>query len=120
MDMAEPFMALVIYPSDPDGQARQAENLMRMAGDTVRTMPGFLGTRVFLSEDGAHLITLTEWADRESFQAFRQSELPRGIDYVVMPAKAEGLSFEVIRNELVSLATRVVKKLQARRSEQSR
>jgi heme-degrading monooxygenase HmoA len=74
MDTAEPFVALVVYPTDPDAQDRQAANLMRMFGDTVRRMPGFLGSRVFLSEDGRDLVTLTEWADRESFHAFRESD----------------------------------------------
>ena len=27
-----------------------------------------------MSEDGDSLVTVTEWADRESFQQFRQSE----------------------------------------------
>ena len=74
MDMIEPFVALVVYPTQPDAQARQADNLARIASEKVRGLPGFLGARVFVSEDGASLVTLTEWSDRESFQQFRQSE----------------------------------------------
>ena len=74
MDMVEPFVALVIYPTTPDAQARQAENLARIASEKIRTLPGFLSARVLVSEDGESLVTLTEWSDRESFQQFRQSE----------------------------------------------
>lgn len=77
MDVMEPFLALVIYPTTADAQARQADNLLKMASEKVRLMPGFLGARVFLSEDGESLVTLTEWSDRESFQQFRQSDFGR-------------------------------------------
>jgi heme-degrading monooxygenase HmoA len=77
MDAVEPFMALVIYPTTPAAQARHANNLLRMAAEKVRLLPGFLRGRVFLSEDGEALVTLTEWSDRESFQQFRQSEFGR-------------------------------------------
>ena len=74
MDIVEPFMALVVYPSTPEGQARQADNLLRIAAEKIRVMPGFLRGRVFLSEEGDSLVTLTEWSDRDSFSQFRQSE----------------------------------------------
>jgi heme-degrading monooxygenase HmoA len=74
MDMAEPFVALVIYPTTPDAQSRQADNLARIAAEKVRQLPGFLRGRILVSEDGESLVTLTEWTDRESFQQFRQSE----------------------------------------------
>jgi quinol monooxygenase YgiN len=74
MDLVEPFLALVIYPTTAEAQSRQADNLVRMAGEKVRLLPGFLRGRVFVSEDGDSLVTLTEWSDRESFQQFRQSE----------------------------------------------
>jgi heme-degrading monooxygenase HmoA len=74
MDMVEPFVALVIYPTTPDGQSRQAGNLARIASEKISALPGFLRARVFVSEDGESLVTLTEWSDRESFLQFRQSE----------------------------------------------
>jgi quinol monooxygenase YgiN len=73
MDMVEPFVALVIYPTTKDAQTRHADKLVRIASEKVRALPGFLRARVFVSEDGGAL-TLTEWSDRESFQQFRQSE----------------------------------------------
>ena len=39
--------------------------------------PGFLRGRVFVSEDGESLVSLTEWSDRESFQRFRESQFGR-------------------------------------------
>jgi heme-degrading monooxygenase HmoA len=77
MDISEPFVALVIYPTTPDAQERQAENLARLASEASFGLPGFVGGRVFVSEDGASLVSLTEWSDRESFQQFRQSEVGR-------------------------------------------
>ncbi len=74
MDMVEPFMALVIYPTTKDAQTRHADKLVRIASEKVRALPGFLRARVFVSEDGDSLVTLTEWSDRESFLQFRQSE----------------------------------------------
>ncbi len=74
MDMVEPFVALVIYPTTKDAQARHAEKLVKVAAERVSTLPGFLRSRVFLSEDGDSLVTLTEWSDRESFLRFRQRE----------------------------------------------
>ena len=52
METAESFVALVIYPSTAAAQVGQADTLLRMAEATLRSMPGFLGGRVFLSEDG--------------------------------------------------------------------
>ena len=75
--MIEPFVALVVYPTRKDAQARQADNLARIASEQVRALPGFLRRRVLLSEDGDSLVTLTEWSDREAFQQFRQSEFGR-------------------------------------------
>ena len=74
MDILEPFVALVIYKTTPDGQTRQADNLARVAGEKLSVLPGFLRARVLVSEDGESLVTLTEWADRESFLQFRQSD----------------------------------------------
>lgn len=74
MDIVEPFVALVIYPTTEEAQARQAENLARIAQDKIAPLPGFLGARIFVSEDGDSLVTLTEWSDRESFVQFRRSE----------------------------------------------
>jgi len=59
--MAEPFTALVIYPTTADAQTRQADNLIRLVAEQVRSLAGFRGARVFLSEDGKNLVTLTEW-----------------------------------------------------------
>ena len=47
MAMVEPFVALVIYPTTPDGQSRQADNLARIASAKIRELPGFLPARVF-------------------------------------------------------------------------
>jgi heme-degrading monooxygenase HmoA len=77
MESVEPFLALVFYPTTPEAQSRQADNLLRLAAEQVRHLPGFVRGRVFLSEDGENLVTLTEWRDRESFQQFRQSEFAR-------------------------------------------
>jgi len=52
MDASEPFMALVIYPTTADAQTRQADNLLRLASEQIRQLPGFRRARVFLSEDG--------------------------------------------------------------------
>jgi heme-degrading monooxygenase HmoA len=77
MEAVEPFYALIIYPTTPDGQARQADNLVKLAKERVRLLPGFLRGRVLLSEDGESLVTLTEWSDRQSFEQFRATEFGR-------------------------------------------
>ena len=77
MAAAEPFVALVIYPTIPAVQEGQADALLRMAETTIRSMPGFLRGQVFLSEDGSSIVTLVEWKDRESFAQFRQREIGR-------------------------------------------
>lgn len=77
MDTGEPFVALVIYPSTPGGQAGQADTLLRMVEANIRSMPGFIVGRVFLGEDGESVVTLAEWRDRESFGEFRRSEFGR-------------------------------------------
>jgi heme-degrading monooxygenase HmoA len=78
VDMNESFVALVIYPTTPLSQGGQADTLLRMVGPAIRTMPGFVGGQVFVSEDGASVVTLVEWRDRESYAQFRQSEFGRG------------------------------------------
>jgi heme-degrading monooxygenase HmoA len=83
MEMVEPFVALVIYPTTKDAQVRHAEKLAKVAAEKVSTLPGFLRSRVFLSEDGESLVTLTEWSDRESFLQFRQSEFGQAAVHLV-------------------------------------
>jgi heme-degrading monooxygenase HmoA len=77
MDAAEPFAALVIYPTTPPVQAGEADALVQAAESTMRNMPGYVRGSVFLSEDGTSVISLVEWRDRESFMHFRQSEVGR-------------------------------------------
>lgn len=77
MDDGEPFVALVIYPTTPEAQQRQAANLARLAREAASGLPGFVRARVFVSEDGGSLVSLTEWTDRDSFQQFRQTEVGR-------------------------------------------
>ena len=72
-----PFTALVIYPSTADAQSRQADNFVRLVSEEIRRRPGFLRSRIFLSDDGASLVTVTDWSDRESFQKFRESDFGR-------------------------------------------
>jgi heme-degrading monooxygenase HmoA len=83
MEAVEPFLALVIYPTTPDAQVRQAENLVKIAREKIRLLPGFLGARVLLSEDGQSLVTFTEWSDRGSFEDFRASEFGRAATLLV-------------------------------------
>jgi heme-degrading monooxygenase HmoA len=77
VDAVEPFFALVVYPTTPDAQASQSEHLARIAADRMRLLPGFLGARVLVSEDGESIVSLVEWSDRDSFEQFRQSEFGR-------------------------------------------
>jgi quinol monooxygenase YgiN len=77
MPPVEPFVALVIYPTTPDAQSRHAGNLIRLFSDKVRAMPGFVRSRLLVSEDGARLVTFTEWRDRDSFDRFRESDFGR-------------------------------------------
>jgi heme-degrading monooxygenase HmoA len=81
--MSDPFLALVIYPTTADAQARQADNLLKLASEQLRKLPGLLRARVLLSEDGASLVTLTEWRDRESFQKFRDSDFGKAASSVM-------------------------------------
>lgn len=74
MDLVEPFLSLIIYPTTPDAQLRHADNLMRLASEKIRLQPGFLRGRVFASEDGLSIVSIVEWSDRQSFEQFRQSE----------------------------------------------
>lgn len=83
MDASKPFAALVIYPTTPTAQQGQAETLLHVAEANLRSMDGFLTGRVYLSEDGEHIISLVEWRDRESFLHFRQSEFGRAATQVM-------------------------------------
>jgi len=83
VNKTEPFLALVIYPTTAEAQTRHADNLIRLASEQLRSLPGFLRARVLLSEDGASLVTLTEWSDRESFQKFRESDFGRAASSVM-------------------------------------
>jgi heme-degrading monooxygenase HmoA len=83
VDKTEPFLALVIYPTTADAQARQADNLVRLASEKLQGLEGLLRARVLLSEDGESLVTLTEWNDRESFQKFRGSDFGRAASAIM-------------------------------------
>ena len=77
MGTANPFVALVIYPTAAAAQLREADIFMSVSAESLRACPGFLRGRVFVSEDGASVVTLTEWRDRESFAQFRQTDAGR-------------------------------------------
>ena len=74
MDLVEPFLSLVIYPTTPEAQSRHADNLTKLAAERIRLQPGFLRGRIFVSEDGQSIVSIAEWSDRHSFEQFRQSE----------------------------------------------
>jgi heme-degrading monooxygenase HmoA len=74
MEAVEPFVSLVIYPTEPASQTRAADNLAVLAAQKIRLLPGFLRGRIFVSDDGLNLISIAEWSDRESFEQFRRSE----------------------------------------------
>jgi heme-degrading monooxygenase HmoA len=74
---AQQFVALVIYPATAETQARLADAFVSMSAEPLRAFPGFLRAQVFLSEDGASIVTLTQWRDRESFAQFRQTDAGR-------------------------------------------
>lgn len=82
MEIGETFVALVIYPSTAAAQVGHADTILRMVEANIRSMPGFIVGRVFLSEDGESVVTLAEWRDRESFVQFRQSEFGRAATHV--------------------------------------
>jgi heme-degrading monooxygenase HmoA len=82
MDAAEPFAALVIYPTTASVQAGEADALVRAAESAMRNMPGYISGSVFLSEDGTSVVSLVEWRDRESFMQFRQSEMGQAAAHV--------------------------------------
>ena len=47
METSGSFVALVIYPSTRPAQIGQADTLLRMAEDAIRSMPGFVsGPRI--------------------------------------------------------------------------
>ena len=77
MPAPDRFVALVIYRSTPAEHLGQADALYRLSEGAMRAMPGFIGARVFVGEDGGSVVSLVEWRDRESFINFRQSELGR-------------------------------------------
>lgn len=83
MAPAEPFVALVFYPTTPPVQTGQADTLLRMAEAEIRAMPGFVGARMFLAEDGESVVTLIEWQSRQAFLDFRQSEFGRAATVAV-------------------------------------
>ncbi len=82
MTTADPFFALVIYPSTAATQAGHADTVLQMTGAALRSMPGFVTGRLLLSEDGESVITLVEWRDRESFERFRQSQAVRAASHI--------------------------------------
>lgn len=78
MDATDTFVSLVIYPATPQSQSGQADTLLHTLGPKIRTMAGFVGAQVFISEDGASVVTIVEWSDRESYAQFRQTDFGRG------------------------------------------
>jgi heme-degrading monooxygenase HmoA len=86
MEAAEPFVALVIYPTTSDTQERRAATVARVATE-LRLLPGFLRAQVLVSEDGESLVTATWWSDRESFEEFRRSEIGRAAAVLASEAR---------------------------------
>lgn len=77
MNTNESFVRLVIYPSTPDGQVGQADALLHLATTTIRTVPGLVACRLFVSEDGDSVVSLVEWRDRGPFTPQRHRDCGR-------------------------------------------
>jgi heme-degrading monooxygenase HmoA len=86
MAQKDPFLALVIYSTTADTQVQKADNIVKLAEERLRGVSGLIRARVFLSEDGESLVTLTEWSDRDSFQKFREGDFGRAAAAVMVGA----------------------------------
>jgi hypothetical protein len=47
MEVVEPFLALVIYPTTAEAQTRQADNMARVAAEGLRPHAGFLHPKAY-------------------------------------------------------------------------
>ncbi len=59
-----------IYETTPTTQKDIISSVMKSSKSLFKKTPGFSSLSVLKSEDGARVVTLTQWQDSESYQAF--------------------------------------------------
>lgn len=59
-----------IYETTPTTQKDVISSVMKSSKSFFKKAPGFSSFTVLKSEDGARVVTLTQWQDSESYQAF--------------------------------------------------
>jgi heme-degrading monooxygenase HmoA len=54
-------------------------DVQRLGLDLLRTQPGFRSARLMVAEDETEAALIIEWASREHFLEYRQTEIGRGL-----------------------------------------
>jgi heme-degrading monooxygenase HmoA len=72
--------------------------VQRLGLDLLRTQPGFRWARLLVSEDSTEAALIIEWASRDHFVEYRQTEIGRGLVESAMRLHPQIAFFDVIES----------------------
>ncbi len=62
-----------LYETDPATQADAVKSFYKVSKSFYKAIPGFYGLALLSSQDGSRVIELTQWEDKDSYDAFQAS-----------------------------------------------
>ncbi|HEY4225568.1 MAG TPA: antibiotic biosynthesis monooxygenase family protein [Pseudolysinimonas sp.] len=68
-----PVILINVFTVDPANQSELVELLTRATSDSVRHVPGFLGSTLHRSIDGTKVAMYARWADADAYAAMRSN-----------------------------------------------
>lgn len=74
-----PFIVMNSVQASKDAFPAIVLEVQRLDFEALRAQPGFRFARLMIGESETELIMLTEWASREAFMAYRQSDVGKRV-----------------------------------------
>ena len=91
-----PFCVINAVTAPKDELPALILDVQRLGLDALRAQPGFMQARLMVSEEKTEVMLLIEWATRDDFVAYRQSEFGRRVVETAMRLHPQISFHEVI------------------------
>lgn len=64
---SQQIIAVTVFTVAPEHQQQLIDLLARAGQEVIRKQPGFVSIKIHKSLDGAHVLTYSQWQNREAF-----------------------------------------------------
>lgn len=70
---SQPFVVLTIFTSSPQHRQQFVDLIHDFASVQAMSQPGIISFEIMTDEGQEHIVTLSKWKDRDSFEVFKRS-----------------------------------------------